>query len=56
MADEAKTDADAPAGAATREQWAAARAPLIIGGIALGSIAWMVLVVLALIAWRITGG
>ena len=32
------------------------RSPLIIGGIALGLLAWMLLVIFMLIAWRLTGG
>lgn len=30
--------------------------PLVIGGIAIGLIAWMIVIVLLLIAWRLTSG
>ncbi len=45
------TPAPAPAPAPAHSR----RMPLIIGAIAYGLLAWMVLVVFALIAWRLSG-
>lgn len=40
----------------SRQRRPVPRSPLIIGGVALGLLFWMLLVVLMLIAWRLTGG
>lgn len=55
---------DAPSGADARieaevqdrERRPAPRSPLLIGGIAYGLLFWMLLVIFALIAWRLSGG
>ncbi len=49
-------DSNGMSAAAGEERPPVSRMPLIVGAVAIGLLVWMVVVVFALIAWRLSGG